>query len=377
MNIYYWCPFFTKVATEKAVINSLLSIKKYSKNKIKINLIDTIGEWRSNPLVKNFNLDVINLNKYEIIKYLPKFGFFKSRLSYIIVFLISIRNLHSNLRKNNPKYLVIHLMTFIPLVLLFFFNYKTKFILRISGLPKLNFIRKFFWKLVGKKIYKITTPTKLTLNSLKENNIFEKDKLIYLPDPIINISTISKKFKKKDHTKKNKFIAIGRLTSQKNFNFLIKAFKIIIQKYPESRLSILGDGEDKNKLKKQIHDSLLQDKVFLLGYRENIFQYLAEADIFILSSLWEDPGFVLVEAGYMEKIILSSDCPNGPKELLDEGKNGFLFKSNSTEDLFLNYEKIYNTSEEEIFNKKLLFKRKIKEFTLLNHFKILNQIFYE
>ena len=60
-------------------------------------------------------------------------------------------------------------MTFIPLLLLFFFNYKTKFILRISGYPKLNNLRSLFWKMVGKKIFLVTTPTKLTLELLKDS----------------------------------------------------------------------------------------------------------------------------------------------------------------------------------------------------------------
>ena len=73
-------------------------------------------------------------------------------------------------------------------------------------------------------------------------------------------------------------------------------------------------------------------KYFLLGYKKNIYKYLDKTKIFILPSLWEDPGFVLIEAGFMNKTILSSDCPNGPSELLENGKNGFLFETNSFDD---------------------------------------------
>ena len=73
----------------------------------------------------------------------------------------------------------------------------------------------------------------------------------------------------------------------------------------------------------------MHDKVFLLGHVNNVYEYIKKSDVFVLSSLWEDPGFVLIEAGLGNLFIISSDCPNGPKEILENGMNGILFKSNS------------------------------------------------
>ena len=112
----------------------------------------------------------------------------------------------------------------------------------------------------------------------------------------------------------------------------------------------------------------------MLGNKKNIYNYLKNSDIFILPSLWEDPGFVLIEAGYMNKLIISSDCPNGPKELLENGKNGFLFKSNSLDNFLSEFNNLKNCDENIIKNKKISFKKKIKEFTLLNHYKVLKSI---
>ena len=128
------------------------------------------------------------------------------------------------------------------------------------------------------------------------------------------------------------------------------------------------------KLEDQIQRLNLNEKVFLLGFKKNIFDYLKNSKMFILPSLWEDPGFVLVEAGYMNLTILSSDCPNGPKELLNNKKNGFLFKTNSFEDFIENFEIIENLNKNIIKEKKISFKKKIREFTLLGHFKILRSI---
>ena len=130
----------------------------------------------------------------------------------------------------------------------------------------------------------------------------------------------------------------------------------------------------KKKLENTIKKLNLENKIFLPGYKKNIYKYLEKAKIFILTSLWEDPGFVLIEAGFMNKTILSSNCPNGPSELLEHGKNGFLFEVNSFNDFEKQFFSIENTEKKLLLKKKIFFKKKIKEFTLFNHFKILNKI---
>ena len=194
MKLYYWSPFFSKIATEKAVINSIESINKYSNNKISTCLLEIIGEWKNQKEnITQKKIKIKKLSNFNLINFLPKFGFISSRISYFIIFLFSIFKLHRLLKSDKPDFLVIHLMTFIPLILLSIFKYDTKFILRISGFPKLNFLRSFFWKIVGKKIFLVTTPTKTTLKLIIESNIFDSTKVKYLPDPVLNLSDIRKK----------------------------------------------------------------------------------------------------------------------------------------------------------------------------------------
>ena len=114
-------------------------------------------------------------------------------------------------------------MTSLPIFLTLFLKSNTKIILRISGLPKLNIIRYYFWKLFSKKIHKVTCPTLGTYDNLLKKNIFPKDKLCLLRDPAILLNDYSqKKFMKiaDFNFKKKKFIiGIGRLTKQKNFGY--------------------------------------------------------------------------------------------------------------------------------------------------------------
>ena len=370
-KIYYWCPFIGSVATIDAVLNSILSLKKYSNDSLEPTLINVVGEWDYKiDYLNKKGIKVINLRTTNVINKLPKLGFLKSRFTYILIFFLSVFKLNKILKKNKPDYLIIHLITFIPLFLLLFNNYKTKFILRISGYPKLNYIRRIFWKILNNKIYLITTPTKSTLNILALHKIFTLGKLTYLPDPILKISDIQIKKKqssdnKKEISEKNTLISIGRLTKQKNFGFLIDAFYEIQKKYQNLNLFILGEGEQRKILENKINNLNLSKKVFLVGYKKNIYDYLKNSKMFILSSLWEDPGFVLLEAGYMNKIVFSSNCPNGPNEILNSGKNGFLFKSNSINSFIENFQKVINSSDLDIKKKKIGLKKNVKNLHYL------------
>ena len=243
-------------------------------------------------------------------------------------------------------------------------------ILRISGLPKLNLIRMAIWKLTLKKVFCITSPTEATLNFIK--NLKLNKKTFLLRDPIISVNEISKKTQEtknnKDINIKKNYVSIGRLTKQKNFIFLIKCFKKIIDKDNSVKLYILGEGEDKKKLENLITNNKLDDNIFIEGYKNNIYKYLKRAEAFILSSLWEDPGFVLVEASYSNTTVISSNCKNGPIEILEGGRNGFLFESNSEKSFLLKFDEFNKTDEKTIKIIKLRAKKMSKNFSLFNHY---------
>ena len=195
-TIYYWSPCLDKIATIKATINSAISLAKYSKM-YEVKIIDVCGEWsKYKNYLSSQNIELVNLsfNYYNI---LPKNGFIKSRISNLIIILISIIPLIFFIKNKKPDYFIIHLITSLPLILLNLINTKTKMILRISGFPKLNFFRKKLWLLSKKKIFKITCPTEDLKYDLIEKNIFREDKIVYLPDPVINIKEFIKKNLKK------------------------------------------------------------------------------------------------------------------------------------------------------------------------------------
>ena len=375
--ICYWSPFISNVATVKAVINSALSINRYSDHKFESLIIDVFGEWRTNFDSKLYNLKFYNLNYIKQIFDFSSEGFLKSRLKYIIIFLLSFISLKKFLIKVKPEFLIIHLITSLPLLLNLIYRFDTKIILRISGKPQMNIIRYIFWKIALKKIYKITFPTKESLEYFKNLKISDEKKFELLYDPVFIVNDIcTKKNELLDNPnlKKNDyFVAIGRLTKQKNFLFLVKCFAKLIKDHPNIKLVIIGTGEDKEKINQFIKTNSLELNIILLGYQKNVFKFLKNSKAFILSSLWEDPGFVLIEAMLSDTIVLSSNCPNGPKEIIDK-KNGLLFQSNSESDFISKFNHLINLSDIEKKEFRVNAKKTIKNFSIFHHYQKLQKL---
>ncbi len=370
-KIYYWSPFLSPIATPKAVINSATSLMRYSSS-YESNIINFFGEFNFyKNQQKKEKIRFVDYYSDKLVKKLPYKGKLKSRFSFIIIFLMSIFPLLKVLKKEKPDYLIIHLITSLPLIFLIFFNFKTKFILRISGLPKMNFLRKLLWKLAFKKIYLVTCPTYNTLNFIKSFNYIDSNKIKLLYDPIINVREIHKKKKYKipDY---DFFLAVGRLTHQKNFMFLCKAFKELIVKNKNIRLLIAGEGENKNQLKKFIDQNNLTQNIVLLGHKNNIFPYFKNARCFVLTSLWEDPGFVLIEASFCRVPVLTSDALPGPTELIKNNVNGIVFKNNNLKSFFKQFNNINNHSN--LKSLKLNNLKLSRNFTIFNHYKGLSKL---
>ena len=378
-KIFYWSPFLVPIATPKAVVNSAKSLKTYG-TKYECSIINFFGEFNSfQNILKSKDIKLINYFNKRLLYFLPKYGKLKSRFSFIIVFILSFLPLKKLISNQKPDFLIIHLITSLPLILLIFFKFKTKFILRISGLPKLGMFRMFLWKKALPKIYMITCPTKSTASYIKSLGIVDKEKIKTLYDPIIEINKINLQKKQNINLpfKGGKyFFTAGRLTKQKNFLFLCKAIKKICIDIPDFKIIIAGDGEDKYKILSFIKKNNLQKNIFLIGYVKNIFPYINSSQGFILSSLWEDPGFVLIEAGACKIPVFSSDCLEGPKEIIKDNINGILFKSNDLNDFVKNFDRFNSIINNKDLKKKLILNNLIltKKFSLFTHYLKLDKI---
>ncbi len=127
-------------------------------------------------------------------------------------------------------------------------------------------------------------------------------------------------------------LGVGRLTQQKDFPTLIRAFAIAQQHY-SARLMILGEGEERPRLAALVKELGLEDQVSLPGFVKNPFAYMDQAALFVLSSAWEGFGNVLVEAMAVGTPVVATNCKSGPEEILAGGKYGTLVAVGDVEGL--------------------------------------------
>ena len=176
---------------------------------------------------------------------------------------------------------------------------------------------------------------------------------------VLKKSKINLKFKFFNN-KKLKLISVGRFTDQKNQMLILEAIKYLANKIP-IKVLIAGKGNEFSKLNSFINKNRLNENVKLLDFLPNPYNFIKKADVVILSSNYEGLPNVLLEAQCLKKIILSTKCPTGPKEILMNGRAGIFFKMNDYKDLA---KKIYYINK----NKTILKKKTLIGYNNLNRF---------
>ena len=186
----------------------------------------------------------------------------------------------------------------------------------------------------------------LVSNSLKEfyskELINEKCECIYIPNVIENVP------EKIAPLNNKKLISVGRLSPEKGFMDLLKLYAILHKDYPDWTLDIIGDGVEKDELKKFIKEHKLEDFVTLHGFRDKdyIDKMLHESSIYLLTSYTESFGIVLIEAMSHGVPCVAFDSAEGARELIQSGKNGYLIKNRSYTAFLKKVEDLIKNKEE-------------------------------
>lgn len=186
-------------------------------------------------------------------------------------------------------------------------------------------------------------------------NPFNFSRVLNLKDDLSELNEKDRNLLKEDYC-----IAISRLdTVQKDYKTLLKAFKILKSKGINKKLYIVGDGPSKEEIENTIREYDLIEEVKLLGRFKNPYIWLNNADFFIHSSKYEGFGLVLIEAAILDKLVISSNCPVGPTEILENGKSGILFNVGESEELAEKIEKVLN--DKNLRNRYILSMKKRRE----------------
>ncbi|MEG0515420.1 MAG: glycosyltransferase [Cetobacterium sp.] len=310
-------------------------------------IIPSLGGGGAEKVALNL-LNNLNLDKYElhIILTLKEGEYINQLRSEVKVYILNklkVRNaileIIKRIKKIKPDIVLTfttHLNIIVGICIAPFFKKKIKFISReinILSEVKLNFIRKLLLKIAYKNSIKIISQSNDMSYDLKSYLNIESKKIDQIPN-FIDCIKIDQNLKSINNTKISTFkniLCVGRLEKQKGFDLLIRSFSKIEQ--CNYMLNIVGKGSEEESLKKLCVKYKIEDKVKFLGFKENPYINMKNADLFILSSRYEGFPNVLLEAGYCGLYSIVNNCKGGIKEIINNDVIGEVIDITNSKEL--------------------------------------------
>jgi len=310
--------------------NSLIE-KDWSVDLIVLHLDNAINQEKLNPKVNLINLNTKNARKSFVLL-----------LKYI-------------LRIEPNKVLVFNQQLAVLLILIKYMTFlRFKIIARnINTLSEAQKNQKSFWhkyivhfivKFLYNKVDKIIAQSIGMKNDLCANFGFKSKQVIVVNNPLNQEIERFDTNNFKLVEKQDYILCVGRLEKQKAFHYAIKAFAKISLDFPLLRLKIIGIGTLEKELRKLSEDLNIAEKIDFEGFQRNVIPYYLYAKATMLTSLYEGFPNVLIESIALGTPVVAFDCPSGPKEIIEDGINGYLVEYLNEEESVAKLKKVLMTN---------------------------------
>tara|TARA_Y100000591_G_scaffold273328_1_gene249184 strand:+ start:198 stop:1304 length:1107 start_codon:yes stop_codon:yes gene_type:complete len=316
-NLIIFYPSFERGGVTKILINLL---KSENNKKFNFHIISSECPLKKKDMRKNFFFHKIS--KKDNSYFIPH------RFQTAFRAMIKLNSLVKQLDKNT----LVHSMQSNIAAIIICFLKNTKVVIRNSENPifstlnsenKFSGIVTFLMKLLFYNFSNgIITNSKGSAKSLGFF-VFNNKKIMQIYNPYL------KNINNKKYKKQKIILNIARLRKQKDHSTLIKAFKIFSEKNKDYKLVILGHGNLHQRLSLLVDRLKIKDRVIFKGWVKDTTPYLKKSKIFVLSSVYEGLGNVLIDAINFDIPCISTDCPSGPNEILMNGRGGFLVEPKS------------------------------------------------
>lgn len=289
-------------------------------------LLRAYREWTP-FLTAASNLAVVDLACTRAASLVERPRSFRARMSLLA--LAAVPTLAAYLRRHQPSALILGLLTVPGLWAVKLAQVPTKSIVSVQGLPR---PRRLHHPLILRHSYlqadAIVADCAGVADVLADVSGLDRSRIQVVQNPVLDGSEVAKMREPVGHPWFNDggppiILAVGRLIRQKDFPTLLRAFALLRSRRP-ARLVILGEGEDRPMLEALAGQLGIKNDLSMPGHMSNPFKYMAVADTFVLSSQWEGPGHVVIEALSTGTPIVATDCPTGPRETLLDGRLGTL-----------------------------------------------------
>lgn len=277
-------------------------------------------------------------------------------------FLILIIKLASLIRKLKPDNLVgfMHYVNMITILAYKLSGSKSNIvatihtnIIEVISRNWLGPVKYILYKQTFKHANHVIVPSEGIKKMMMSDFKITKNKIKTIPHPLLveKITQLSNEKMDPAFSNKKYILSVGRLTEAKGYTYLLNAFKIISEKN-NINLVILGVGENLKMLTDLSEELGLRDRIFFAGFQKNPYKFMKNASLFVLSSLWESFAVVLCEAMLCNVPIVSTDCPSGPGELINNEVNGLLVKTRDAASLANAMDRVLsNENDAEKFSK--------------------------
>jgi len=199
----------------------------------------------------------------------------------------------------------------------------------MAGFPRDSALRRFLWPRLYKYVDAFAAPTAGVAEQAARFAHLSPDRFKIIANPVMNDRILRQADEKLEHRWFNDpnakvVLSVGRLTVQKDFPTLLRAFALAQKQVANLKLLIIGEGEQHDNLAQLARELGVTDDFELYGADSNPYKFMKRASAFVMSSLWEGPGHALIEAVSLGAPSVSTDCPSGPRETTLNGKAGLL-----------------------------------------------------
>ncbi|MGB9794641.1 glycosyltransferase [Caldisericum exile] len=314
-KVAFYLPNLGGGGAERSMLNLIREFVKHGF------IVDLVLANATGPYLNQVpsEVKIINLRSLHVSKSLPK--------------------LTKYLRENKPDVLISSLdhANIVAIIAKLLSFRRTKIIVRVDStlsqeLKNLSTLKGKLIPLLMKVFYRYVDFIVAVSEGVKEDLTsflkIPKDKVKVIYNPVISSDIFEKAKEPVDHPWFTSgeypiIIGVGRLNREKDFQTLIKAFSFI-RKEVDARLVILGEGEERKNLENLAKELGISEYLLMPGFVNNPYKYMSKSSVFVLSSIYEGLPTVLIEALSLGIPVVSTDCPSGPREILENGKYGKL-----------------------------------------------------
>lgn len=318
-HVAFFAPYTEHVGTEQAIVEMA---RGFERNGVSVDLLRTYREW---PVSADPPGRVISLNARWSNFSIDRLPFPWKK--FCLAGTSGLR-LAGYLLRREPDVLVTGLLSGVAAAVCQALPIDTQTVISVQGLPQRDRIRAMLWPRVYPAAGAVVASVDSVAVRTAEVAEMPREMVDVIPNPVVTEDLLAQCRASPNHPwfegEDPVIVSVGRQTRQKDFGTLLRAFARL-RENRRAKLIVPGkEGDETELLRELVIDLGIADDVEFPGFVDNPYAYMAAADAFVLSSKWEGPGHVVIEALAAETPVVSTDCPSGPRDLLRDGEAGIL-----------------------------------------------------